>query len=80
MMVKLVEAARKGDLKTAREMHFRMAPLTRALFSETNPIPVKRAVELMGLARGDLRLPLAQLSEGNDMILKNVLRELGCIA
>ena len=80
MMVKLVEAARKGDLKTAREMHFRMAPLTRALFSETNPIPVKRAVELMGFARGDLRLPLAQLSEGNDMVLKNVLRELGCIA
>jgi 4-hydroxy-tetrahydrodipicolinate synthase len=80
MMVRLVEAARRGDLKTAREMHFRMAPLTRALFSETNPIPVKRAMELMGLARGDLRLPLAPLSEENDRVLKNALRGLGCIA
>ena len=80
MMVKLVDAARRGDLKTAREMHFRMAPLIRALFSETNPIPVKRAVELMGLARGDLRLPLAPLSEEGDSILKDILYELGCIA
>lgn len=80
MMVRLVDAVRKGDLKTAREMHFKMAPLTRALFSETNPIPVKRAMELMGLSRGDLRLPLAPLSEENDRILKNTLRELGCIA
>ncbi len=79
MMVRLVEAARSGDLKTAREMHFRMAPLTRALFSETNPIPVKRAMELMGFARGDLRLPLAPLSEENDRVLKKALRELGCI-
>jgi 4-hydroxy-tetrahydrodipicolinate synthase len=80
MMVKLVDAARRGDLKTAREMHFRMAPLIRALFSETNPIPVKRAVELMGIARGDLRLPLAPLSEEGDSILKDILYELGCIA
>ncbi|WP_292462036.1 4-hydroxy-tetrahydrodipicolinate synthase [Methanolobus sp.] len=80
MMVKLVDAARRGDLKTAREMHFRMAPLIRALFSETNPIPVKRALELMGLARGDLRLPLAPLSEEGDNILKDILHELGCIA
>ncbi|WP_406655607.1 4-hydroxy-tetrahydrodipicolinate synthase [Methanolobus sp. ZRKC2] len=80
MMVKLVDAASKGDLKTAREMHFKMAPLIRALFSETNPIPVKRAVELMGLASGDLRLPLAPLAEENDKVLTDVLRGLGCIS
>ncbi|MDK2833961.1 MAG: 4-hydroxy-tetrahydrodipicolinate synthase [Methanolobus sp.] len=79
MMVRLVDAVRKGDLRTAREMHFKMAPITRALFSETNPIPVKRAMELMGLSSGDLRLPLAPLSEENDRILKNTLRKLGCI-
>ncbi|MDW7730862.1 MAG: 4-hydroxy-tetrahydrodipicolinate synthase [Methanolobus sp.] len=80
MMVKLVDAASKGDLNTAREMHFKMAPLIRALFSETNPIPVKRAVELMGLARGDLRLPLAPLSAENDKVLQDALRGLGCIS
>ncbi len=80
LMVKLVDAARKGDLKTAREMHFKVAPLTRALFSETNPIPVKRAMEHMGLAKGDLRLPLAPLSDDNDHILKGILKGLGCIA
>lgn len=80
MMVKLVDAASKGDLKTAREMHFKMAPLVRALFSETNPIPVKRAIELMGLASGDLRLPLAPLSAENDKVLQDALRGLGCIS
>ncbi|MBN2110277.1 MAG: 4-hydroxy-tetrahydrodipicolinate synthase [Methanosarcinaceae archaeon] len=80
MMVRLVDAASRGDLKAAREMHFKMAPLTRALFLETNPIPVKRAVELMGLARGDLRLPLAPLSEEHDRVLQDALRGLGCIS
>ncbi|TGC09780.1 4-hydroxy-tetrahydrodipicolinate synthase [Methanolobus halotolerans] len=80
MMVKLVESTKKGDLQTAREMHFKMAPLIRALFSETNPIPVKRAMEHMGLVEGNLRLPLAPLSKENDTILKDALRGLGCIS
>ncbi|KXS43647.1 MAG: dihydrodipicolinate synthase [Methanolobus sp. T82-4] len=79
MMVNLVEATKKGDLETARKLHFKMAPLMRALFSETNPIPVKRAMELMGLVNGNLRLPLAPLSEENDKVLQDALRGLGCI-
>jgi 4-hydroxy-tetrahydrodipicolinate synthase len=79
MMVNLVEATKKGDLETARKLHFKMAPLMRALFSETNPIPVKRAMELMGLVNGNLRLPLAPLSDENDKVLQDALRELGCI-
>jgi 4-hydroxy-tetrahydrodipicolinate synthase len=50
------------------------------LFTETNPIPVKRAVELVGLSSGDMRLPLAPLSDENSVLLENVLRKLGCIA
>ncbi len=79
MMVNLVEATKKGDLETARKLHFKMAPLMRALFSETNPIPVKRSMELMGLVNGNLRLPLAPLSEENDKVLQDALRGLGCI-
>lgn len=79
MMVNLVKATKKGDMETARELHFKMAPLMRALFAETNPIPVKRAMELMGLVNGNLRLPLAPLSEENDKVLQDALRGLGCI-
>ncbi|MEZ5334148.1 MAG: dihydrodipicolinate synthase family protein [Methanolobus sp.] len=79
-MVKLCEATKSGDLATARKLHFEMAPLIRALFTETNPIPVKRAVELIGLSSGTMRLPLAPLSEENSVKLENVLRRLGCIA
>jgi 4-hydroxy-tetrahydrodipicolinate synthase len=78
-MVKLYEAVNAGDLKTARQLHFEMAPLIRALFTETNPIPVKRAVELIGLSSGNIRLPLASLSEENSVTLENALRNLGCI-
>ena len=80
MMVRMVEATKNGDLGTAREMHFAMAALIRALFSETNPIPVKRAIELMGLGSGDLRLPLSPLSAENDEVLTGILRSMGCIA
>ncbi|MDG6243411.1 MAG: 4-hydroxy-tetrahydrodipicolinate synthase [Methanolobus sp.] len=79
-MVKLTEAVNAGDLATARQLHFEMAPLIRALFRETNPIPVKRAVELLGLSGGTMRLPLAPLSEENSLVLENVLRNMGCIA
>ncbi len=78
-MVKLTEAVNKGDLTTARKIHFEMAPLIRSLFSETNPIPVKRAVELLGLSSGSMRLPLAPLSEKKSYVLENVLRDMGCI-
>lgn len=78
-MVKLVNATKKGDLKTAQQLHYEMAPLIRALFTETNPIPVKRAVELIGLNTGHLRLPLAPISTENEQQLVECLKELGCI-
>ncbi|ETA68391.1 MAG: 4-hydroxy-tetrahydrodipicolinate synthase [Methanolobus sp.] len=79
-MVQLAEAVKASDLETARRIHFEVAPLIRALFTETNPIPVKRAVELIGLSSGDMRLPLAPLSDENSVLLENVLRKMGCIA
>jgi 4-hydroxy-tetrahydrodipicolinate synthase len=52
-----------GDMKAAIALHQRMLPLVQALFTETNPIPVKEAMNLMGMKVGELRLPLTPLSE-----------------
>lgn len=78
-MVKLVNATNEGDLRTARQIHYEIAPLIRALFTETNPVPVKRAVELIGLNTGHLRLPLAPISSENEQTLISCLKGLGCI-
>lgn len=78
-MVKLVNYALTGDMVAAREVHYEIAPLIRALFTETNPIPVKRAMGLIGLASGHLRLPLAPLSSKNEQILLEALRTTGVL-
>jgi 4-hydroxy-tetrahydrodipicolinate synthase len=78
-MSNMVNAALSGDYETARKIHFEIAPLIRALFLETNPIPVKKAAELSGLASGNLRLPLAPLSEPNTQKVADELRKLGVI-
>jgi 4-hydroxy-tetrahydrodipicolinate synthase len=75
-MSRMVNAALAGDYETARKIHFEIAPLIRALFLETNPIPVKKAAELVGLASGHVRLPLAPLSEANTIKLVDELRKL----
>ncbi len=73
----MVNAALKGDYETARKIHFEIAPLIRALFLETNPIPAKKAAELVGLASGHLRLPLAPMSDANQLKLLTELKKLG---
>ncbi len=78
-MVDLVNAAKSGDITTARNIHYELAPLIRALFNETNPIPVKRAAELIGLASGPLRLPLAPINNANDQILIDALKNIGAL-
>jgi 4-hydroxy-tetrahydrodipicolinate synthase len=79
LMVSMVEAFQKGDIDRARELHISLAPLIRAVFLETNPIPVKKAVELIGLPAGNLRLPLAPMSEENEKKLKSALNDLHLI-
>jgi 4-hydroxy-tetrahydrodipicolinate synthase len=71
-MTELVNAVKNNDLKKAQALHYELAPLTRALFSETNPIPVKKAMDMLGLANGRLRLPLAPLSREHETILEDV--------
>lgn len=75
--VAMVNAMLKGDLEKARSLHYELAPLVRAMFLETNPIPVKSAQKYLGLAGGPLCLPLAGMSPDKESILKGVLESLG---
>ncbi len=77
LTVSMVEAFRRGDMEDAKKLNLALAPLIRAIFLETNPIPIKKAVELIGLPAGDLRLPLAPISEDNERKLKAALNDLG---
>jgi 4-hydroxy-tetrahydrodipicolinate synthase len=68
-----------GNVKAACEMQLKMKPLIDALFCETNPIPVKTAMNLMGKDVGQLRLPLVDMYENNLELLKQRMREYGLI-
>jgi 4-hydroxy-tetrahydrodipicolinate synthase len=76
-MKELVVAARKPDLPRALELQVRMAELNRMMFVETNPGPVKAAVALLGKASGELRLPLAPVSEANLAKVKAAMVKFG---
>jgi 4-hydroxy-tetrahydrodipicolinate synthase len=78
-MVELVRAFRAGDVARARAVHYRLLPLFDALFSETNPIPVKAALSMRGLILEELRLPLTRLSAGNRERLQIALKEFGLL-
>ncbi|MCW3139706.1 MAG: 4-hydroxy-tetrahydrodipicolinate synthase [Methanophagales archaeon] len=78
-MCEMVNAMLSGDIEKAKEINLRLFPLFEAMFLETNPIPVKRTAELMGLPAGHVRLPLGELSEENEHKLRQVLRELDMI-
>jgi len=67
------------DIEKALEMQLELNPLNKALFIETNPIPVKTALNLMGFDVGPLRLPLVDMSDKNLEFLKNVLAKYGLI-
>lgn len=72
-------AAAKGDFATARRLHFEMLPIFKAAFIETNPVPIKAAMTLAGMAAGPVRLPLCELQPSNHDKLKAVLQNLGLV-
>jgi 4-hydroxy-tetrahydrodipicolinate synthase len=75
----LTAAGREGDFARARELHFRLRPLFIAQFIETNPIPIKAALELMGLASAAVRLPLVPASERAREAVRSALVAVGLI-
>ena len=75
----LCKASRKGDLAEAQRLHYLMMPLCRALFVETNPIPVKTALAMMGKMECEFRLPLVNMQPANSDLLKKTLEDLNLI-
>jgi 4-hydroxy-tetrahydrodipicolinate synthase len=76
-MAAMMDAFEKGDLERAKQLHYRMQPLFNILFIETNPIPVKTALALMGKTTAELRLPLCPMSDQNLEKLKKSLKAYG---
>ena len=68
-----------GDREKALELQMKSLPLVDALFSEVNPIPVKRALNLLGMEVGSLRAPLCEMSDANAAVLKQPMVEYGLL-
>lgn len=78
-MLELYSSFQAGDVTRAREIHYELWPVFNVLFCETNPIPVKAALALMGLVQDEIRLPLTQITQPNRDRLQAVLKEAGIL-
>ncbi|HEY6972838.1 MAG TPA: 4-hydroxy-tetrahydrodipicolinate synthase [Nitrospiraceae bacterium] len=78
-MANLVKAFAEGNIEGARRIHFKLSPLFAALFYETNPIPVKEALGMMGKIDPELRLPLCAMATDTREKLARVLKDMGLI-
>lgn len=79
-MADLMEASMKGDIAKANEIHYRLFPLMKAMFSAPSPAPAKMGVELLGKIKDATpRLPMTSIDDANLEILKKVMGDLGLI-
>lgn len=78
-MAGLCNAVKAGDWDKAREIHYALMPLNRAMFMETNPIPVKTALSMMGKMPLEFRLPICPMSACCDDALREVLKQSGLV-
>jgi len=78
-VAEMVLKFKKGDMEGARKLHYKLLPLIKAVFLETNPIPVKTAMSLMGMIEPDLRLPMCPMGEANLEKLKKALKDYGLL-
>jgi 4-hydroxy-tetrahydrodipicolinate synthase len=78
-MAAMIDAFEAGDLVKARELHYRMSPIMYGCFLETNPIPVKTALAMMGKIEDEIRLPLYKMSDANHQKLKKSMADYGLI-
>lgn len=79
LMAELCDRMRAGDLAAAREIHFRLLPWMRAAFIESNPLPAKAALALMGRMKNVLRLPLVPMSDAHEPAIRAALRSAGVL-
>lgn len=78
-VAEMTHAALDGDWKRARELHWKLFPICRAMFVETNPIPVKEAMAMLGMIRAEWRLPMCPMSDANRERLRKVLVQAGIL-
>ncbi len=78
-VTEMTHAALKGDFERAGRIHAKVFPLFKDLFIETNPVPVKAAMAMMGLIEETYRLPLVSLADANRTQLKKTLQALGLV-
>lgn len=79
-MAAMMDAALAGDIAKAQELHYKLLPLMQAMFIDTNPVPAKTALAMMGKIKSGLpRLPLYKMNEGNEEKLKKVLTAYGLV-
>ena len=76
LMMELVNAIRNGNLIKARNLHFKLMPLFKNCFVESNPIPAKAAMHALGLMDNSLRSPLTPASESTYQLMVDTLRQL----
>ena len=76
-MAQMCKAVLNNNMLEARKLHYELLDLSKAVFYETNPIPAKKAVYLMGLIENEIRLPLVEMTKENTEKLKTVMKNLG---
>lgn len=79
MMREIIDAGLAGDFNRARELHYKLLPLMNANFLESNPIPVKAALAMMGLIEENYRLPLVTITPANREKLQRIVEQLGLL-
>ena len=79
MMTKMTDAALAGDFVRARELHYKLLPLMNANFIESNPIPVKAVLAMMGMMGENYRLPLVPMSPAGRSQIQKIAESLGLI-
>ena len=78
-MSEFVALANEGNSEEARKLHYKLLPLFKAIFIETNPIPIKSALSMKGLCKEIYRLPLCEMKPENKEKLRKVLKENGVL-
>lgn len=71
----MVDSFLSGNVKKAQEIHYKLLPIMKAAFIETNPIPIKTMMKLIGMDTGELRLPMCEMEEKNLAKLKEVMKQ-----
>jgi 4-hydroxy-tetrahydrodipicolinate synthase len=79
MMSAIIDAALEGNLAKAKELHYKLLPLMNVNFIESNPIPAKAVLAMMGVIEENYRLPLVRITPANREKVSKVVEELGLL-